>query len=162
MQRQRRLASPWNPHGHGRVAFLPLVKISLKALKPEAIASEPQTLGEHVAKRRKELGLSQREVGKRLGVSAQTVLNWEKGKTEPPVAGIPAILEFLGYDPLPEPETLAEELALKRRRLGCSRSHIAAMLGIDEATWAGWEAGRQVPKGRHAEIIRRFLDRLPV
>lgn len=139
-----------------------MVQVSLKALKPEAFVTAPQTLGEHFARRRHELGLTQEEAGERLGVSAWTVLNWEKGKTEPPVASIPVILRFLEYDPFPAPKTLAEELALKRSRLGWPQSRIAEMLGIDEATWAGWEAGRQVPKGRHAELIRGFLDRLPV
>mgnify|MGYP000948499768 FL=1 len=147
---------------HGRVAFLPLVRVSLKALKPEAFANEPKTLGEHVARRRYELCLTQEEAAERLGVSSWTVLNWEKGKTEPHVASILAILRFLGYDPFPPPKTLAEELALKRSRLGWTQSRIAEMLCIDEATWAGWEAGRQMPKGRHAELIRRFLDHLPV
>jgi transcriptional regulator with XRE-family HTH domain len=39
-------------------------------------------LGERIKKRRLELGLSQKQVGEKLGVTSFTVLNWEKGKTE--------------------------------------------------------------------------------
>jgi predicted transcriptional regulator len=40
-------------------------------------------LGEQIKKRRLQLGLSQKVVGKMLGVTSFTILNWEKGKTEP-------------------------------------------------------------------------------
>ena len=39
---------------------------------------------------------------------------WERGETEPALAFLPAILRFLGYDPRPEPTTLAERLVAVR------------------------------------------------
>ena len=56
-------------------------------------------------KLRLDLGLLQRDVAGRIGVSAWTIANWEKGKTEPAVRFIPHILAFLGYDPRIEPPT---------------------------------------------------------
>lgn len=68
---------------HRRVAFLPFVRVCLKSLRKKPFDFEPQTLGEQVKRRRLQLGLSQKEVGEMLGVTSFTVLNWEKGKTEP-------------------------------------------------------------------------------
>jgi len=56
-------------------------------------------LGEQIKKRRLELGLSQKEVGERLGVTSFTVLNWEKGKTAPLAKTMPGIIQFFKYDP---------------------------------------------------------------
>ncbi len=69
VQRQRPRTSPKYPHGHPRVAFLPLVRIHLKCRKPKDYADEPQTLGEHVKKRRLLLGLTQKQSAHLLGVN---------------------------------------------------------------------------------------------
>ena len=86
---------------HGRVAFLPFVRVSLKSLRKKPFDFEPQTLGERIKKKRLELGLSQMEAGERLGANSNTILNWEKGLTEPLIIFIPAILRFLRNRPFP-------------------------------------------------------------
>ena len=53
-------------------------------------------MGEQIKKRRLQLGLSQKTVGEMLGVTSFTVLNWEKGKTQPLAVSIPQITSFLG------------------------------------------------------------------
>lgn len=55
-------------------------------------------IGEHIRKRRFDLGLLQIEVTKQIGVTKSTVWNWEHG-TEPKLRHIPKIIEFLGYMP---------------------------------------------------------------
>lgn len=92
---------------------MPFLPITLKALKPREIVPEPRTLGDHVRRRRLALRLTQRELATRLGVNPWTVLNWEKGHTQPPSLSVAAILRFLGYDPFPPPQTLAERLLAK-------------------------------------------------
>ena len=67
---------------------------------------EPPTLGEHLRKWRLEMRLTQTQVAERIGVNPWTILNWEKGHSEPPIETVPALLQFLGYDRLPEPKTL--------------------------------------------------------
>lgn len=67
---------------------------------------EPCTLGEHLKRCRLQRKLSQIEAARALEVNPSTILNWEKGHTVPPVEAVPALLQFLGYDPLPEPKTL--------------------------------------------------------
>ncbi|MBI5450172.1 MAG: helix-turn-helix transcriptional regulator [Gammaproteobacteria bacterium] len=55
-------------------------------------------MGEHIKKRRLELGLTQKEVSEILGVASFTVLNWEKGKTDPMAGLMPRIVHFLDLE----------------------------------------------------------------
>ncbi len=90
----------------GCVAFLPFTRISLKSLIPKPHDFVPLTIGDHIRKKRLQLGLFQRELAQLLGFNTWTILNWEKGHTEPPEAALPAILEFLEYDPRTLPNLL--------------------------------------------------------
>lgn len=60
---------------------------------------EPRTLGEHLRKRRLDLGLTQGQVAERFSATVQTVCNWEKGRSQPEPRHYPAVIAFLGYDP---------------------------------------------------------------
>jgi transcriptional regulator with XRE-family HTH domain len=122
------------------VPFCHQTPLTLKALRPKDYSEDPQTIGQHLKKRRRELGLLQRGASERMGVSVETVANWENGKTEPVAAQFQPVVVFLGYDPTPEPKTLAERLAAKQRRLGTSLAQIARHLG--------WDPGS----------LRRYLD----
>lgn len=52
--------------------------------------------GEYFRSRREELGLSQREAAKRLGVSANTVARWERGASLPTAARADDLRDLLG------------------------------------------------------------------
>jgi transcriptional regulator with XRE-family HTH domain len=77
----------------------------------------PESLGDHLRKRRIELALTLKRAAARLGVTDYTVINWEYNRTEPPVTAIPVLVRLLGYAPFP-PTTLAERLLAKRRAVG--------------------------------------------
>jgi transcriptional regulator with XRE-family HTH domain len=64
-------------------------------LRKQPFDFEPETLGERILKKRLELGLTQAQVGKLLGVTSFTVLNWEKGKCEPRGKFLLGIKSFL-------------------------------------------------------------------
>lgn len=96
-------------------------------------------MGPDIRKRRLLLGLNQREAADRLKANIATVLNWEKAYTEPPIDAVPAILQFLGYDPFPHPQTLQERMLAKRRSMGWSIKEAAQALGVDQCTWGDWE-----------------------
>ena len=138
---------------------MPLVSITLKALKPKESDFEPRTLGEHIRKRRCELRLSQKEAAERLGWRWRTVFNWENGKTTPALESIPAIIGFLGYDPFPEAASLSDRLAAVRRANGWTIKQAAEQLGVDEGTWARWE-NFGMPWGRHQAMVEAFLEAL--
>lgn len=58
------------------------------------------TLGERVKLRRKELGMSQEELAKRIGYKSKTSVNKiELGKQNPPVSVIPALAAALHTTP---------------------------------------------------------------
>lgn len=61
----------------------------------------PVTLGHHLRKRRLDLGLTQREVSARFGVSPTPYNYWEANRFKPRVDKWPEIIRFLGYDPRP-------------------------------------------------------------
>lgn len=79
---------------------LPFCHFSLKSNKPNKIPQNPKTIGEHFLKRRLELNLYQTDVAKLLGVDEMTIVNWEKGHTQPSLRCLPRIFEFLGYVPI--------------------------------------------------------------
>ena len=157
MHRQRPLSCPSQPQGHGRVAFLPFVPVTLKALKPKDIEAEPKTLGEHLKRWRLQIGLSQKEAAATLGVSEFTLINWEGNVTTPAVRFFSDIVRFLRYDPNPAPTTFAEQLQAKRRELGWSIKQAAMDLGVDERTWAKWESGSIVRQERHHALITAHI-----
>ena len=60
---------------------------------------QPKTIGEHLNKRRLELGLEQEQVAKMMGVTWLSVSNWERGVYRPTKKAMNPIIAFLGYDP---------------------------------------------------------------
>lgn len=137
---------------------MPWVPVTLKCLKPKETDFTPERLGEHIRKRRLTLGLSQAQVAARIGVSSNTVLNWEKGHNEPPVEAIPRIVQFLGYDPFPAAATLSERMRAKRRRMGWTIREAADALGVDETTWGDWERSGVVCWPRYQKLLAIFLE----
>ena len=56
------------------------------------------TVGEVIREKRKELGLTQEQVARRLGVSAPAVNKWEKSGTYPDITILPALARLLNTD----------------------------------------------------------------
>lgn len=104
-------------------------------------------LGDHIKKRRLDLGLTQREAARQIGVKKASVQRWESRKCEPTVSCFPLVLAFLGYDPRPKPSTLCEELARYRETLGLSQPAMAKRIGISSRTLWLWETGQAEPSG---------------
>ena len=59
----------------------------------------PRTIGEHMKKRRLELGLEQEQVASLVGVTWLSVSNWERAVYRPSKRPMPKIIAFLGFDP---------------------------------------------------------------
>lgn len=116
---------------------LPFCHVQLTAPKPlpAAYPRQLETLGDHLRKRRLDLGLLQREVADRLGVNAMTICNWETNRTSPQLRFIPRIVAFLGYCPYyPQSNPPGKRILANRRLLGLSQKQLAHHLGIDPGT----------------------------
>jgi transcriptional regulator with XRE-family HTH domain len=114
---------------------LPFCHQSLRATIPKpGYPKQLKHLGDYIRARRIDLGLRQQEVADRLGAEKDTVRNWEKGRAEPEVKFLPAVIGFLGYNPLPEAMSLGEQVRRARLGLGLSRLELACRAGVDEAT----------------------------
>lgn len=133
------------------------VPLTLKSPKARDYSETPATLGEHIKKRRRELGLLQREVANQLGVAVETLINWEKDRTRPVVAQFRPVIAFLGYDPSPEPKTLAERVEAKRRVLGVTFEQVAGYLEWDPSSLSRYLNGTWRLSPERAQALEQFL-----
>lgn len=148
---------PAAKHLQRRVAFLPWVPVRLKGLKPKDWPNAPVTLGDHIKKVRKERGLLQRDVARALRVDHMSVVNWEKNRTKVGARFVPAIIHWLGYDPLPAASSFGSWIAIERTRRGLARRALAAALGWDESTVRKYEEGHRLPEGPRMAQLRAAL-----
>jgi len=134
---------------------LPFIQISLTGAKPKSsdYPKELKTLGDHLRKRRLDLKLLQKEVGQRIGGSVSDVWNWENNWVSPAVKFIPAIIAFLGYNPLPQPTGLPEHLVRFRQAKGWTQKVFAKALGVDQTTLARWERGEREPRDEYLKKV---------
>ena len=126
-----------------RVA-LPFSHGQLKTQKPSSLPYPAQlnTLGDHLRKRRLDLGLLQREVAQKLGVTESTIWNWEANRSSPQIRFILKVIAFLGYDPYSTAcGSFGERLLAFRRSLGLSQKGLAHRMGVDPGTLGEWERG---------------------
>ncbi|MFH1279429.1 MAG: helix-turn-helix transcriptional regulator [Candidatus Eisenbacteria bacterium] len=78
----------------------------------------PKTLGDPLRKRRMDLGLIQREVAERIGVSKDTYRFWECNRAHPLPRQWSGILRFLGYRPSSPGDSLQPQPKAARRAAG--------------------------------------------
>jgi transcriptional regulator with XRE-family HTH domain len=137
---------------------LPFCHLRLKATGtnpdyPKSLRS----LGEQVRKKRLDLQLKREQVAEQLGVSCETLTNWEMGHREPQPEFIPSIIHFLGYDPFPKPSSFGEKLSQERLRRGLSRRGLGALVRVDKARLGRWEEGRSKPSLVVASRVASFF-----
>ena len=142
----------------GRVALVPYVQVRLNCLRREFQLIGVDTIAAYLLRRRRELGLLQRQAAKLLGVCHTTYLNWENAYADPEVRYYPAIIKFLDYEPWPVPSTLPEKLIAQRRRLGLSIKRAARHMGIDEGTLTNWERAKRKPTKPSWPRVNEFLS----
>jgi transcriptional regulator with XRE-family HTH domain len=117
-----------------------------------------ETIGDHLLRHRLVLKLLQRQVAEQIGADVCSLRNWEANRTKPAVEFMPAVIRFLGYNPLPPGTTWAERLVSGRKALGISQKESARRLGVDQSTMARWERGEREPAGNLALKARKFLS----
>jgi len=145
---------------------LPFCHLTIKAQRPlhphrwkstQVIAEQPNTIGQHIKNHRLKLHLLQRTVAEYMCVHIESLKNWERGAGAPAIRQMPRIIEFLGYDPEPQPETLAKRLAYARRRLGFTQEDLAEKLEVAPGTILRWEKGDCLPPAKKLERAQALL-----
>jgi transcriptional regulator with XRE-family HTH domain len=144
------------------IIALPFCHIKREGKRPQnpAYPKSLTAIGDHIKKRRLDLGLFQKQAAAQIGADEMTICHWELGLTEPEIRFIPKIIEFLGYNPLPEARTFAEQIIRGRKTLGLSQAQLSRRLGVDPGTLSRWETGNRRPKGKHLRLIQQWLGQM--
>jgi transcriptional regulator with XRE-family HTH domain len=139
---------------------LPFCHAELRAPKPQSAhyPKEINSLGDHIRGRRLDLKLLQRQVAEQIGVNGATITNWERNASTPIIRYIPAIINFLGYDPVPPPTSLPARLVAVRRKLGLTQREMAERLGVDPCSLRDWESGHHLPTAKSLNLIAQVLE----
>jgi hypothetical protein len=103
----------------------------LKCRKPtHDYPLELGTVADHLRKRRFDLKLTKVGAGRRLGIGPWRYTRWESGEMDIEAHYFPTIIAFLGYNPLPEPSSLAEAVRRERMSQGLPRRALARRLCV--------------------------------
>ena len=128
---------------------MPFCKTELKVPRPPSsdYPTALNTLGDHIRKKRLDLGMLQKDVAKIIGTSTDTICYWENNRATPYISYIPNIIKFLGYVPFDTScDTLREKIVTSRKLLGLSQRKYARLIGIDPSTLGKWEQGKSTPR----------------
>jgi transcriptional regulator with XRE-family HTH domain len=143
------------------------------------VSKQPKSIGEHLRKRRFDLGIRQAEAAQRLAVSKRTLSLWECDRVYPTWPQQPAVVTYLGYDPFTNPElgrptgnetqdvaflaptgplSLGQQIRKRGMELKKNRKEYAKELGVSVKTLWGWETSRCQPGPRHFKWLSSFLQ----
>ncbi|WP_457130212.1 helix-turn-helix domain-containing protein [Mucilaginibacter sp. HD30] len=119
----------------------------------------PQTLGEHVLRRRLHLRLSQSEVAERIGVTEDSITGWENGRSAPQIRLYPAIIAFLGYYPFEKDlTTVSGQIEFVRNANGWNYGRMAKEFPVDATTVIGWQGKNRISANCHKQILAKLLQ----
>jgi len=145
----------WNPPSFGN--FLPSVVLEADIPGKRKPPAGLENLGDHICAKRHELGLTQRQTAKVLGVDHVTVWHWENHRTDPEIGMYPRIANFLEYCPYHYSRSFGELLCLHRAYRGLSKEKMARCLGVHPETVSYWEQGVCSPTVGSMEQVIRIL-----
>ena len=127
--------------------------------KSKQIPQILETIGDHIKKRRIDLGLVQKDLAERFGTSEDSVSNWEKSERTPSFQFAPAIINFLGYNPFPfETHTLGGRIKYYRLLNGINSRELAKRLKVDKSTLFAWETNRTGPSPKSLKFLTKLIE----
>lgn len=140
--------------------FWAAIRAPLRCLGPhekrvKGYPDTPRTLGEHLRKRRLDLGETQEQTASRFGVTFTSYNGWEADRIAPKVWQWPKVIQFLDHDPTPAPTNFDQALTSLQRRHGLPRELLAVRLGIERKTLFNWLAGTVQPSSK---AVRKILS----
>lgn len=92
-----------------------------------------------------------------LGVTEQSITNWELGHSEPEVRYIPQIIEFTGYCPYDPAADPIDRVEMIRKAFGWTQEQMAKTIKVDESSLASWVRREHKPVKLSQEVIQKFL-----
>ena len=119
----------------------------------EQIAWSPR-LGTHLEASRQRAGMRRVDLAGQLSVSEETIRLWEKGSVQPSAERLARLIALLALEtsewpaptgPSPDLPPLARRLRTERDGRGMTQAAVVKILGVPQATYAGWETGRSTP-----------------
>ena len=142
------------------------------------VPREPKTIGEHLRRRRLELGIFQSEAARKLGVSTVTLSRWECGKVYPTWPQQPAVAAYLGFNPFTNPtlgspkgnersgvailspkssDNIGQAIIRHCMKARKTRKQAAKEMGLSPKTVWNWVTGRRQPNARLRARVLEFL-----
>jgi transcriptional regulator with XRE-family HTH domain len=116
---------------------------------PVSYPQIPISIGDNIRKKRMELKLLQKDVAKILGVTEDSITNWEKNRSVPQIHFFPGIINFLGHLPFEiDLTTFSGKIKAYRQINGLSQNKIGEIFKVDGTTVCSWELGENQPHKR--------------
>jgi transcriptional regulator with XRE-family HTH domain len=131
----------------------------IKALrKPRGYPKKLITVGDHIKAKRLDKGLYLKEVAKMMGITVDTLINWELGRYEPPSYRYKKISDFLGYCFYNHPATT---LPLKLKYIRCylfgmKNISFAKYTEFDPSSILSWENGQHRPLEKSIQKLSKI------
>jgi len=123
----------WQIPNGTKAEFIPTRVKCKKSPKFHAAIDLPETLGDHIALKRKQLKLTQAQAMAKIGVvSTCAYRSWELYKVSPQVKYYPKIMEFLGYCPIQYSQSKGHRLKLAREHVGLSYRQVDRLLKLSK------------------------------
>jgi len=138
----------------------PTIAVPFTVITAVAYPKDLRTLGDHLRKRRLDLGLLQREAAERIGVHKTTVWLWERNRATPEARYVPAIIRFLGYMPPGLDASFPEALRSARRAAGLTQRQLAKRAHVDASSIRKWELGQTRPLPATVQRLSRFFTKM--
>lgn len=136
------------------LAFTKVVKMPHKKPIPE----NPQTLGEHILRKRLQLRLLQKEVAEQISVTEDSITGWENGRSTPMLHLYPAIIAFLGYYPFDmDTSTVLGQIEFVRYSNGWSFERMVEEFGVNSTTVQEWYFNNRIHREVHKKILARLF-----
>lgn len=123
------------------------------------VIDRAQSVGAWIRAQRLRVGLSQKELARRVGVeTAGAVANWEAGRRQPPAKRLRLIR--IVCQSLP-PAQIPARITRVREAAGLSKGALARALGVSPAAVTYWESGRRTPTTAHLVAIVKACGSTP-
>ena len=128
------------------------------------------TIGQKIKAIRKNAGLTQKELAQKMGLSFQSIAQWENDLRKPKIETLKKIADALECpidtfttddfdEEIPSPALVSQKIHECRMAAGLTQQELAEKVGLDGATIGKYERGILKPK---AETVKKITDALGI